>query len=285
MDRLTADPNAHVAWRDLVPMTFLEKVWELCLSIPWLVASVILYARGQIFLGAVCSFYFFLTGLRQSHGAQHYSLGIPRGWQDRLMFALSVLMLASMHAVQASHLHHHRRCLEEDDAEGMTARWPWWLAIVSGPIFLWRLHRFAWKTAKPKGRWWIQMELSAMLCMVAMVTLVPGLSWLRWHVAAMVVGECLTGFFAVWTVHHDCDDSGFPARTQRGVLSNFLFYNMFYHEEHHRYPQVPTCHLGELASRLDKVAGRPVKQVLGWSGYKKRRFPASKEASTAPESC
>ena len=68
----------------------------------------------------------------------------------------------------------------------------------------------------------------------------------------MEIGECFTGFFAVWTVHHDCDEAHI-ARTQRGWLRNFVSYNMFYHLEHHLFPNVPTCHLPELAKRLDQI--------------------------------
>ena len=34
----------------------------------------------------------------------------------------------------------------------------------------------------------------------------------------------------------------------------FVTYNMFYHVEHHLFPSVPTCHLPELARRLDGAA-------------------------------
>ena len=61
-------------------------------------------------------------------------------------------------------------------------------------------------------------------------------------------------FFAVWTVHHDCDRSHFIARTIRNPLKSFVTYDMFYHVEHHLFPTVPTCKLGELSSRLDAVA-------------------------------
>src|SRR5215218_5572023 len=111
-----------VPWRDLLPLTQSEKAWELCLSAPWLAGALCTYHYGYIAIGAVCSFYFFLTGLRQSHGAQHYALGLPKRFQDGVLFSLSACMLASMHAVQVSHLHHHRHCLEDDDAEGSTAR-------------------------------------------------------------------------------------------------------------------------------------------------------------------
>lgn len=74
----------------------------------------------------------------------------------------------------------------------------------------------------------------------------------------------LTGFFAVWTVHHGCEPHDVLARTQRGRWINRLSYSMFFHVEHHLYPAVPTCHLWRLAERLDAAAsGATLKQVVG----------------------
>src|SRR4051812_24203612 len=120
---ITADARVRaIPWRDLLKTTKLERLWELTLPLPWLVGSFWCYQSGHWAWGGLCSFYFFLTGLRQSHGAQHYTLGIPRRLQDGVLFVLSLLMLGSMHAIQVSHLHHHRHCLDEEDAEGSTAR-------------------------------------------------------------------------------------------------------------------------------------------------------------------
>ncbi len=58
----------------------------------------------------------------------------------------------------------------------------------------------------------------------------------------MAGGQCLTAFFAVWTVHHDAADAAFPARTIRDPLKARISYAMFYHVEHHLFPAVPTCH-------------------------------------------
>jgi len=76
---------------------------------------------------------------------------------------------------------------------------------------------------------------------------------LRYHVIVMGIAQCLTAFFAVWTVHHDTEEACYPARTQRGRFRNFVSYHMFLHVEHHLFPQVPTCHLPVLAGRLDAV--------------------------------
>ena len=89
--------------------------------------------------------------------------------------------------------------------------------------------------------------------MVAAAILVPS-AWFRYHVCAMIAGQCLTSFFAVWTVHHDCEREGAFARTLRGVLKNVATYSMFFHVEHHLFPAVPTRHLPQLAERLDKAA-------------------------------
>jgi fatty acid desaturase len=75
---------------------------------------------------------------------------------------------------------------------------------------------------------------------------------LAFYTIAMLLGQCLTSFFAVWTVHHDVDLSRTFARTERG-WRNTLFLGMFYHLEHHLFPRVPTPHLRRLAARLDRV--------------------------------
>ena len=86
------------------------------------------------------------------------------------------------------------------------------------------------------------------------------------------LGESLTGFFAVWTVHHGCDPHGLHSRTQRGRWMTWISYSMFFHAEHHLFPAVPTCHLARLAERLDAAApevrwphvmpGRPGRALL-----------------------
>jgi fatty acid desaturase len=256
--------DAGVEWRDLVPITRREVFNELALSAPWLVGSVYCYRRGWIVAGAACSFYLFLAGLRQSHGAQHYSLGISRRAHEWVLFGLSVLMMGSMHAVQVSHMNHHRHCLEEEDAEGNVARLRWWEALLSGPLFAGGLLRCAWAKGSPASRRWIVAEMLGvvLLTMVAWIGFLPVA--LACHLSAMLLGECFTGFFAVWIVHHDCEDSA--GRTQRGAWLNWISYNMLFHREHHLYPATPTGHLDELARRLDlRCETTARKQVVGYS--------------------
>jgi fatty acid desaturase len=128
---------------------------------------------------------------------------------------------------------------------------PYPLLIV--PLFYIRLHAAAWRLATRDKRMWIMAELLAIGLMVGLTFGLANWAALKWHVGAMLVGECLTGFFAVWTVHHGCKAHE-PGRTQRGRWLNLISYSMFFHAEHHLFPAVPTGHLFKLAKRLDVVA-------------------------------
>lgn len=248
------DPRIRaVEWRDLARLSRVETITELLLPLPWLFLSLWLAHQHNFVLALPASFMFFLVGLRQVHNAFHCALGISRTFGDGVMFVLSVVMLGSMHAVQINHLEHHRQCLGEDDVEGASARMSMWRAVLTGPLFPIRLHINAWKRGRAAKRKWIIAELIATGAMIACAALFK-MAWLRYHVAAMATGQCLTAFFAVWTVHHDCVAQGLLARTLRGLLKNVATYNMFFHVEHHLFPAVPTCHLPQLAARLDRAA-------------------------------
>ena len=149
-----------VEWKDLTYLSSGEIVKELVLSLPWLAASLWLAHAGWYFLALPASFMFFLVGLRQVHNAYHYALGLSRRGSDWVMFALSVLMLGSMHAVQINHLEHHLHCLDENDVEGASARMPAWKAVLLGPLFPIRLHANAWKKARSASFHWIVAELA-----------------------------------------------------------------------------------------------------------------------------
>jgi fatty acid desaturase len=239
-----------IEWKDLRTLTSRQVVQELLLPVPWLAGSLTAAAHEWYVLALPCSFMFFLTGLRQVHGAFHYSIGVTRRGAELVMGVLSTLMLGSMHAVQINHLRHHVHCMDDDDVEAMSARMPIWKALATGPLFPVRLHATAFRLATPRQRRWIVLELVGCAVVVA-VAIGSGIGVFRYHVLAMTVGQCLTSFFAVWTVHHDCDANGIFARTIRGGLKGWLTYDMFYHLEHHLFPAVPTTRLPELARRLD----------------------------------
>lgn len=250
----------QVAWRDLVALTPAETIRELLLPLPWLLGSIAAAQFGLYVVAGPLSFVFFLVGLRVVHGACHAAIGLPRRATRLVLAACSLLMLGSMHAVRWNHLRHHRRCLQPDDIEAMGARRSAWGAILLGPRFPLHLHRAALAGANTRERRWICGELGANLAVLGLVVGLFPYYGLLYHLAAMAIGQCLTAFFAVWTVHHDCAGAAAAARTVRGRLRSRATFNMFFHLEHHLFPQVPTAHLPALARRLD--AADPVARWL-----------------------
>lgn len=239
-----------VPWSDLVQLRRWETVKELALPVPWLAGSLLFAAQRWYVPALACSFFFYLAGLRLVHDAFHRNLGLRRRGDEAVQLFLSALMLGSMHAVRHSHLHHHTHCMDESDIEGNCAKHVWWRALLVGPLFPIRNHIHAVRFGSRRQRRFIAAEMGANAVVVTGAFFSPVIAY---HVIAMLVGQCLSAFFCVWTVHHDCEDHAFPGRTSRGWFRNLFFMGMFFHAEHHLYPRVPTCHLARLAERLDEV--------------------------------
>ena len=253
----------RVRWSDLRTYSQWEKIRELYLPLPWLALSLWATSNDWFVLTIVAAFYFFLTGLRVTHNAFHYCLGLPKFATDCVMFILSVLMLGSLHAVQYTHLIHHRHCLSEEDIEGSVAKQGFWETLIKGPLFPIHIHIAALRGSTYTQNRWIKLELAANVLWLGSVWLWWDNEPLKVHSLLMIVAYCFSAFFAVWTVHHGCKDHNWDnARTLRCKWKSILFYNMFYHIEHHLYPQVPTCHLPELAKRLDAAGYSTHKPVI-----------------------
>jgi fatty acid desaturase len=243
-----------VAWRDLVPVSRIEIASEWLFPLAWLAASLAIAGSGRYTIALGFSFMFFLTGLRIVHNAFHLALGLSKRATGGVLWILSLVMLGSMHAVKFNHLRHHKLTLGDGDVEGRSAEMPAWRALLFGPAFPVLLHA----TALRQGSRTLRMTVIGELVMnAAWIGLVFGplhSAVLRYHVITMSIGQCLTAFFAVWTVHHHCDRTHYIARTVRSRIKNAVTFDMFRHIEHHLYPAVPTCHLPELSRRIDLAA-------------------------------
>jgi len=254
------DPRLRaVQWRDLIQPTRRQTAHELLLGLPWLVGSLVCAQLAvtvhPVWLLAALglSFVFFLTGLRVVHNAYHAALGLPKWADNTVIGILSVLMGWPLHAVKVNHLRHHRYCMGPGDLEALSARLKGWQAIAIGPLFPPLLLIAGLRHGGRTERLWILAEGAAITGLIGLA-LSADLPWLRYHIAAMLLGEALTAFFAVWTVHHDCDADGVLARTQDSWVKNALTWHMFLHLEHHLFPAVPTCNLDQLAARVEAAA-------------------------------
>lgn len=254
-------PPKGVEWHDLAQVSTGQKLVELALPLPWLGLSWGLYGSGLWYLGGLASFMFFLCALRLNHEAIHNNLGLGRAGDAVVMHVLSALMAGANHAVAFCHLEHHRLAMGPGDHEGKCGRMRFWQVLAYGPRFPVDLNLAAWRGGSPRVRRRIMLDwLGIGVFAGAIVWL--AVDFLMLHLAAMIVAQCLTALFAVWITHQGTESSGIAGRSQRGFLAR-LAYLMFYHREHHLFPNVPVARLPVLAARLD--ARIP--------GYAKARMP------------
>ena len=255
-----------VIWHDISAISRIGTVKELLHPLPWLIASLWLYTSPAHWLAPLASFMFFLCALRLNHEAIHNNLGLSRTLDSVVLTTLSVLMMGSNHAVAFGHLQHHKDTLGPQDYEGKCGDMSLAEVLRYGPKFPLDLVRHAWRQGNRRWRGRIALDFAAILAFVG-VAIWLNAPALWWHIAAMLLAQCLTAFFAVWITHQGSRQAGIIARSQRGPLA-WLAYMMFYHREHHLFPKVPVSHLPELARRLDRdvpgyaAAHRPILALL-----------------------
>jgi fatty acid desaturase len=251
----------QIIWQDLVAYRPYEVLWELSLPMPWLGLAYWSAIQTWYLITIMAAFYFFLTGLRVTHNAFHYAVGLPRFATDCVMLVLSVLMLGAHHAIQVTHIRHHRFCLQPADVEGAIAKQTFWQALLGGVAFTIHIHRAGWRYANIYQRRWIVLELIANVLWLGFIWL-SDQPTLQFFSLLILLAYALSAFFAVWTVHHDCPEQSWnPSRSLRSAWKSALCYGMFFHSEHHLFPNVPTCHLPMLAKRLD-AAGFRLEQAV-----------------------
>ena len=244
-----------VLWCDLVKINKWQLTKEILLPLPFLGLCFYFLTEYQLIPALIAAFFFFLTGLRLSHNAQHNIVGCSKKCCDLILFILSPLMMNSMHAVQVTHLRHHKLCLTPEDEEGLCAKMPFYQALIYGPLFTINMHRNAFKYGSSRQKKWITAELITEAILLIFCLSGAPLS-IQIFVYSMLIANCLTAFFCVWLVHYACDGIQKVSRTVRNPFINRLSFNMFLHVEHHLFPQVPTCKLRVLAKRIDAQTDR-----------------------------
>ena len=251
---------ASIEWQDLRQLSLGETIYNILLSLPFLLLSWWSAWQGWWLIALVATFFFFTAALRQAHDCYHRTLGVGRLATELMLFFLSITMLCSTHAIRHTHLNHHRDPLGDSDVEGNWSRLPWYQAISGGGVFSMTIQWFGLTHGSRRNRILVAFDMLLIFAVIAIafITMHP---ILMYHVLVMIVANTMVGFFAVWSVHHGCNDEVY-ARSERHPLINLLTFNLLYHIEHHLFPAVPTNHLPILAKRLDAVAPQWTQQPV-----------------------
>lgn len=251
---------SQIQWQDLRQLKPAETLYNIFLSLPFLLLSWWSAWQGWWLLALAATFFFFTAALRQAHDCYHRTLGVGKVAIEAMLFLLSITMLCSTHAIRHTHLNHHRDPLGESDVEGNWACLPWYKAILGGALFSIAIQWFGLTHGSRRNRLLVTVDMLLIIAVIttAFITMHPVLVY---HVLVMILANTMVGFFAVWSVHHGCDEVVY-ARSERHPLVNLLTFNLLYHIEHHLFPAVPTNHLPKLAQRLDKFAPEWTQQLV-----------------------
>ncbi len=241
----------NIDWQDLRYLSVWQKLYNIILPYPFLMISWYFAYQQSFVMAVIFSYFFVITAYRQGHDLYHRSLGVHRYLSTFLLVLISLLSFSSLHSMKYSHLEHHRNPLSENDEEGYLAHGTWYQALMGGLEFRYRIYKHGYRLAPTKEKTKIILE-SLLIVLLVVITFFSQSMILLYQFWVMFVINIFAGVFAVWGLHHDCDDG--IARTERNPVVNALTFNLFYHVEHHLFPAVPTQHLPKLAKRLDKHA-------------------------------
>jgi fatty acid desaturase len=240
MGDTTSEPHLTAAQRALE----LARPWVL-LAVYVALASAKLWWLAVPAAVATC-----LAAFVQMHDAIHASLGLSRRPNDVVLFLSGLLLLKSGHALRATHLRHHGKCLGEDDPEGAPARWPLHRALLRGPFHILALRAEAMRIAPRTRAVQIVETLATVGILAGMVALTTRAGTLAglvyWIVAAIISG--LMPIWAAYLPHRLAPEhrvvraAGRLAQLWTPIVTSFSF-----HHEHHRFPKVPTALLPAVA--------------------------------------
>jgi len=194
----------------------------------------------------------------QMHDAIHNALGLPKRINGAVLALSALLLLKSGHALRATHLRHHGKCLGKDDPEGAPATWPLTRVLFRGPFHILALRREALAIAPKTWRaQLVETAATALLLAGAILHYVASGSavglW-YWAVAAGI--SATMPLWAAYIPHRVAEAN--PAVRAAARLARFftpVLSSFAYHHVHHRFPKVPTALLPVAAGRAGHDEG------------------------------
>ena len=84
---------SQIQWQDLRQLKPAETLYNIFLSLPFLLLSWWSAWQGWWLLALAATFFFFTAALRQAHDCYHRTLGVGKVATEAMLFLLSITML------------------------------------------------------------------------------------------------------------------------------------------------------------------------------------------------
>ncbi len=206
----------------------------------WLATPIVVWAVYGSTLSAV-------------HHLIHGSLGLSGRWRRRWLTILGCLVVESGHALQATHVIHHRDGTDLPDPEGYIENLTWREMPVGAAKYRYRLMLWGLRNSPRRRRIAGEVAFHA-LAHITSIALLP-LTPLPWIYLTLV--HIASFAFAVLQGKGPQTNWGRPMPTPLAIVHTkllaVLFFSHHQHLEHHAYPKVPLTRLAALRPHIEEA--------------------------------
>lgn len=214
---------------------------------------VVFAAHGWWPLAVVCGWLIYGSTIAAVHHLIHSGLGLSAGARRFWLTVLGCMVVESGHALQVTHLAHHRRDPDLPDPEGYIENVGWPAMPLAAARFRYRLALWGLRHGNRRRRVAFELAVHAALHLLSLALLpVSPLLWIYLsliHVASFA--------FAVFAGKGPQTNWGreiaSPLVRVHTRLGRIVWFSHDLHLEHHLYPKVPLPRLRRLRPQLDAV--------------------------------
>ena len=186
------------------------------------------------------------------HHLIHSSLGFSSKTRYFWLSALACLVVESGHALQATHLTHHRAGDDVPDPEGYIENLTWLQMPLGATKFRYRLMAWGWRHSPRRRTIGLEIAFHSALHIVSLLLLVTGSPTL-WIYLSLI--HFASFAFAVLAGKGPQTKYGrsitSPVVRVTTRLGHILFFSHDKHLEHHAYPKVPLPRLHHIQDEID----------------------------------
>lgn len=204
-------------------------------------------------LAVVSTWLVYGASLTAVHHLIHGSLDLTPKWRRFWLSALGILVAESGHALQVTHLAHHRRQDNVPDPEGYIENVSWTELPLAALKFRYRLAMWGFRYGPRRRRIAVELAIHAAAHIASLlllpVTVLPWIYLSLIHLASFAFA-LLAGKGPQTNYGRSIDSPYVRVRTRLGQA---LFFSHDQHLEHHAYPRVPLSRLRRLHPHLQPV--------------------------------
>ncbi len=223
---------------------------------------VLAAANGQWIFAVLLTWLIYGSALTAVHHLIHSGMGLTPRWRHFWLSALGCVVVESGHALQVTHLLHHRTDDQAPDPEGYIENLTWAQTPLGALQFRYRLMAWGWKFGPRRQLISLELGIHAALHILslALFTTHPAL-WVYLsliHFASFAFGV-LAGKGPQTNYGRDIPTPLIRVSTRLGRI---LFFSHDKHLEHHAYPKVPLPRLASLQDAIDGALEQTDEPVL-----------------------